>query len=1627
MSRLFGFVAILAAAFGSPAISSAAEAIATAEPASGFRVIAVEVAAERDAPQVCFTLSDRLDKAQGFHYDRFLQVTPPPSTLAVVARDRTLCIEGLTHGASYDVTLREGLPGADGVRLAQNDTRTVAVPNRAPSLAFRGAGTILPRIGSEGLPIRSINVDGVRLRVLRIADRSLVEQIYAGRISQTLSDWDIGERVEKAGKPVWSGEQSITETRNTPMLTPFPIDTVLDGLEHGVYLASAEAVSGRENKASPPKASQWFVVSDLGLTSFVGDDGLLVFVRSLTSAEPVPGVELHLLARNGKEVAQRITGADGIARFDAAVARKGGDESAQALFAYGAGGDFSFLDLAMPSVDLSDRGAGGRVTPGPLDVFLATDRGIYRPGETINLTALVRNADAEAVPGCALVLNLWRPDGFLADRRPVAERGAGGGVAEFTLPTVALPGPWSITAHVNGSDTVVGRLEVAVEDFTPPRLDFTLTADRPALTDGKGATITIDSQTFYGAPAANLAGELSLTLRAAESPFPGHPGFRFGLAQEKPPVVPTELPGFTTNAAGKAVIDLPAPKLPDSSHPLEAVIRGTVFDIGGRAVSRDLVVPVQHQPFAIGVRPRFEGAAVPEGATAGFEVITVTADGAAIGAANLSYELYEEESEYRWFEANGRWDYETIIRDHRVTGGTLAVTTTTPAAIEEPVGAGRYRLEVFDPKSGVATSVRFAAGWWVTPASGNRPDKVEVSVMQPRTRGGDVARIHIRPPYDSQVLIAVADRSIRRTLTRQIPAQGAFLDLPVDPSWTAGVTIIATAYSAVDSVHKTPPRRAIGLGWLAVDPGPHTLKVKLDAPATFEPRRTLGVGVTVRDDADMPLAAGTKAYLTLAAVDDSVLQLSGYAAPDAAPYYLGQRRLGVELRDVYGRLLDTSGAEKGTPSTAISEKDRRRPRSIPSLPERDSPVVALFSGVVEVGFDGTAQVPLVLPDFQGRLRLMAIAWSDARVGHADHLLTIRDRVNATLAAPRFMAPGDRARIELTLDNLTGATGDYQVALNTEGGVAVTDGTLTIPALKRGRRIAVSRYLTALDSGPATVRLEVTGPDGYHLVRSRTLTVRAAETAVVRQHFAKLAPEQSAAVATDLLDGLKPATITTALSLSPLPTLNLPALTADGALPLGGSAERLADQALVLLAGHDALVALGTCPQPPPAAKPGAAEPCLSAEAAEALARQQLQSVLDRLLALQKADGSFGLWSPKAETDPWLTCFVADVLGRTHDAGYRVPETATRLSLEWLKHMLDNGWFEDRDLPARAYGIWLLARVKGLDVGAVQYFQSTFGAKLPGDLARAQVGAALASLGETRGAAEIFERLAGDKATGRTAGFEMIDYGSDLRDRAGVAALAGESGVVPAERLVALTERLTARIPGPDLRLSAQDKAWLALAGRVIADRSPQPQAAMAKAAIDDQVSDFSHPLYRRFEPTAPPKLRNAGAAPLYLAFTVTGLAVEPPVAGERGLTISRSIFDTTGKPVAPSAVRQNQVLVVILEGRSLEPRRQQVLVTDLLPAGLEIETVRLADSAQLGGLSWLGDLSSARLILFRQDRFVAALNLDEAHSTFRLVYLARAVTQGDFAQPGTTVEALDDPAQAARTEAGRIQIRPERE
>ena len=290
-------------------------------------------------------------------------------------------------------------------------------------------------------------------------------------------------------------------------------------------------------------------------------------------------------------------------------------------------------------------------------------------------------------------------------------------------------------------------------------------------------------------------------------------------------------------------------------------------------------------------------------------------NGDVMAEEGLKWSLLQIQRDYQWYREGNSWRYEPVEYTKLVRDGVLDVEAASPAGISVDVDWGRYRLTVesTDP-GGPATSVDFDAGWYVSTASTETPDGLEVALDRESYDAGDTAKLQISGRYSGEALITVANDRLLDVMTATVPEGGMVVDLPVKSEWGAGAYVTATLIRPGSEAQSRLPSRAVGIKWLSINPKDRALDVALGVPDRIKPGSRLNIPITVSG-----AGAREDARITLAAVDVGILNLTSFAAPDPENWYFGQRRLGVEIRDLYGRLIDGSAR----PHRAFADRRRR--------------------------------------------------------------------------------------------------------------------------------------------------------------------------------------------------------------------------------------------------------------------------------------------------------------------------------------------------------------------------------------------------------------------------------------------------------------------------------------------------------------------------------------------------------------------------------------------------------------------------------------------------------------------------------------------------------------------------------
>ena len=1474
--------------------------------------IEATISVRGDAGSACITFDPPLKRGNRIRYDDFVDVKPALRDLVIAVRNGKICIDGLSFGKEYEISLLPGLPSSDGRKTLIKDGLSVFISNRKRMISLRERGYVLPRYGAQVIPLETVNAQKVKIKVLRIAERNLANKLSSGFLG-FLGSWDVDRVIEKDGSLVFEGTVEFPKKLNESVVTGLKVEELIGRkLETGIYIIVAGEAS-EDTSRWGPETTQWLVVSDIGTSLFRGPDGLHVLTRSLEKAEPLPNVTVTLVARNNRELAQSVSDSRGYVRFAAPLLNGAGGDEPVLVRTESPDGGFSFVSLKQTAFDLRDRGVAGRNVPGPVDAYLFTERGIYRPGEVVHLTALVRDDKGAALKGkVPMTLRLIRPDGVEVDRRVLQDAGASSYVENLLIDPSAHMGEWNAHLFLNPEEEPVGNITFQVADFVPPKIE--VKAEGTLTPEGRGVEISLNvsADYFFGAPANGLRVKARGRLQAQRSPYSEWKGFFFGLEEEKFDPIMVDIEESKLDEGGKTTLTASLKVFPDVTMPLDIEIQTRVFELGGRARSAKVVMPLNNLEKAIGIHPLFENDRVAENSQALFEVVYLNREGKSVGTDSLEYTLYKEHRNYTWFRRSGAWDYEVFIRDETLREGALSVSADSLEKININVKWGAYRIEVRDPKSRAASSYRFYAGWGGSASGPDRPDSIRVELDRKEYQVGDTAKIFISPPFSGKLVLVVAGKELEVISGGEITREGKAVEIPINDRWAAepGIYVMPIVFRPGDPSMEQQPGRAVGVAWMGMNVSHRKLNVSLNVPEEVRPGQRLTVLVDVA-------SPDSETFVSLAAVDDAVLGLTSYKTPNPLSHFFAQRRLAYEVRDTYGYLINPYGAERAVIQSGGDEVMGRLDRG---LSIRSSKVTSLFSDVVRTNVEGKAEFSFEVPQFSGRLRIMAVAWNRKQLGSAESKVLVRDPVVADIVLPRFLAPGDRALATATFNNASGDAGTYEVKFTSKGPVMLDGKTSWKFELGTKENFNIEVPLLGSGIGVASVSMRVKGPGAYEVEKSWDLAVRPIQPITAEKTFVRLKIGEEKTFTDDLIQPYLEGTQSVTLSVGSIPSFGVQALVDDLMVYPYRCLEQTTSRAMAFLFGSGRYPSEGSAKQFP-----------------DDFTRE-IRAAVSRLSTLQRRDGSFGLWSSSDRREKWLSAYATDFLVRARKAGFRVPDGLYRSALAWLRSSIQGGYFRgDETISSAAYAHYVLARANKGNIGKLRHFFDTYKDQFPSSTETAFVASAFIAYGDTDRSKQAIKNVLEWVSTGAKPAASRYDYySSPTRQIAAILYLTAEVDLKDAE-LNALANRFAEQLASKG-HFSTQESAWISMAAisieRWTKDYQVEANGQLWKGPDPTRMRLSSSKLKQGFS------VKNVGMDDVTyeIAVRVIKGTKLPPV--ESGFSIKRELIGEDGKAVSLADVKQGDVILVRLSGSSKvastseQWTESQALIVDLFQLAL---------------------------------------------------------------------------------------------
>lgn len=807
---------------------------------------------------------------------------------------------------------------------------------------------------------------------------------------------------------------------------------------------------------------QWFLETDLGLAFVEGDTTFSVVARSFRSGEAKAGATVELVSSGNRVLASAVTDALGVASFPINLTRGTGANALVAILAHQAE-DFGFLTFGRERLDLSRLNVDGRGAVQGFSAFLTSERGIYQPGETLNLVALLRDPDGRApqIPP-RTVVRVEARDRVLVQRRLDADAWTlGGARLELAIPAATRPGQARVTLALGEGDgaPVIGEMQVQVGAVRPDRarLDFLqpdaagwATRSGPGSIDVNGS---LAAQALYGIAGTQQGrlrdgkAEVVVKVGPAESPRPGcFPGFRFGPYDDRTAAVSTRQFLELLGGDGSLKLSLGGIPAPDSTRPLAATVEVTLFDTAGPLASRSRTFPIGDDTAWIGISevPRLRPGSRPGTVHFGIDLVSSQAG----GGGPLAYRLERERESYVWQRGTDSWQSVRSVEREPVGQGRIDGTsvarlpsllagndgrpcpeTLSAADLVRDLEIGRYVLTVTDPGTGRTSSARFNVGASSTDADQLEPNIFVLSVDKATYRPGDTIAITAEIPFESgEVLVALADGDVRHWVGARAQNRRATIRVPVKPEWVGrGLYALATAYRAgADGRVATGPARAIGaahfevkeadtgygVGIQLVDGAGQRVAtdrraVGADEPLTFEICITAPTGCAANPPPD--------AYAAVFVVDEGLLSLTGQgdAPPDPERFFHGRKRFGLHLMDTYDRLLLKEGGDRPT-RLALSNYTSLR-------------IVSEARGPLKLERGRTTVTIPKLGLRNGSASIYAVVWTGNYAASRAVRVAVQSPIVADLDVPPFLLAGDRAILPVRLQNVSFAW-DGEVSL-----------------------------------------------------------------------------------------------------------------------------------------------------------------------------------------------------------------------------------------------------------------------------------------------------------------------------------------------------------------------------------------------------------------------------------------------------------------------------------------------------------------------------------------------------------------------------------------------------------------------
>lgn len=1475
---------------------------------------------------------------------------------------------------TYDLLLTKGLRGKLGGTLKEDYKTNIAFGELEPSVSFSNNKAVyLSAQGNKNIEVRITNMPKIKVIVSKIYESNLLaahrygyypntgnnDYYYEEEGNSTLGDVIYEKEIDTRTLPKYGGSR----------LFNFNVDDRLKDF-NGIYHLRIQSTEDYWLNDS-----RFISLSDIGLIAKEGKEKMLVFANSIKTAASLSGVKVTVYGANNQLLGTGNTNSDGVAEI--AYIRKEFNGFKPAMVIAKTADDFNYLPFHNTRVNTSRFDVGGKGwNSSGMDAFIYGERDIYRPGEKINANIVLRTADWKSPGELPVKMKFIMPNGkeMKSFRKMLNEQGS----AELSieLPSAAVTGSYQLELY-SGNDVLLGSKSFSVEEFVPDRIKVTAALSKKTLNTGDSASLKINAVNFFGPPAANRNYETEIQFRQSYFSPGKYEKYNFALANQTTFFDKIVNEG-KTDANGNAAEGITVPALYKNMGLLSVNIYTTVFDETGRPVSRVVNADVftQNVFYGLGSDGYYY---YPLNQSIKFPLIALSKDEKVVSAP-AKVQVIKHEYRTVLSKSGDYFRYESQKEDKVLKEEVITVSGENSSYMFVPRAPGDYEVRIYAPNAETYVSRSFYSygnwGWGDNSSfEVNTEGEIDISTDKKEYFTGEKAKLLFKTPFSGRMLVTMETDKVVSYQYVNVENRSASVDFPLGAEHLPNVYISATLIKP-HSVSDIPLTVAHGFQSLKVDEKSRRMEVQITSNKTTRSRTHQKVKVK----------AAPGSYVTLAAVDNGVLQVSNMQTPDPYHYFYQKKALGVNGFDLYPLLFPELRARlSSTGGDGADMEKRNNP-----MPNKRVKIVSYWSGVQKANGSGEASFEFEVPQFSGEIRLMAVAYKDEKFGAGETNMTVADPVVISAGLPRFLSPGDTVTVPVTLSNTTKNAANAKVNIKVSGPLQVVGAASQQTALAaNAENKAVFKVVAQQKIDSGRIRIEVNAL-GENFFDETQITVRPPSTLQKESGSGTInaGASQNIAIAANRF---MPGSVNYQLVISKSPALEL------------------GDQLNYLLQ-----YPYGCTEQTVSAAFPqlyfgDLADAMKKNKSSTVTSVANINEAIRKIKMRQLYNGAVTLWDNEGTANWWTTVYAAHFLLEARKAGYDVDNSLVETMMGYLinrlktKETIDyyyNRTEKKKIAPKEVvYSLYVLALGNRAQISVMNYYKAN--ATLLSLDSRYMLAAAYALIGDKKSFnAMLPGAFSGEISVAQSGG----SFYSDVRDEA--IALNTLVDVDPGNAQIPVMAKHVSGLLKQRYWLSTQERAFAFLAIGKIARRSATANIQADIKVNGKTVSKFNN---NDLKLTAAQlggtniELVTKGSGRLYYYWVAEGVSATGDYKEEDSyLKVRRQFYNRYGQMITGNSFTQNDLIVVkITVEKTYSSTIENVVLTDLLPAGFEIENPR---TKELPGMDWIKDGFTPTALDERDDRIHFFIDVNNNKQSY--YYAVRAVSPGMYRMGPVSADAM---------------------